>query len=58
MVQEIQARLELNGTRQLFSCAHDANLLGDNAYTINESGRTLIEDIRREEIALEINVDK
>jgi hypothetical protein len=55
-VQENQAGLELNGTRQVLAYADDVDLLGDNIPTIKKNMETLID--ANKEVGLEINVEK
>jgi hypothetical protein len=53
---EYQVGLKLNRTHKLLSYAEDANLLGDNIYTINKNTESLI-DVSKE-IGLEVNMEK
>jgi hypothetical protein len=55
-VQENQAGLKLNGTRQRLTYADDVNLLGDNIDIINKNTETLID--ANKEVGLEVNVEK
>jgi hypothetical protein len=49
--------LKSNGAHQLLAYADDANLLGDNIYTIKKNTETLI-DASKKNASLEINVEK
>jgi hypothetical protein len=55
-VQINQVGLKLNGTHQLFVCADDVNLLGDDIDAIQENTQTLID--AGKEVGLEVNTEK
>jgi hypothetical protein len=55
-VQEIQARLKLNGTHQLLVCADSMNLLRDNIDTVKKNTGTLIDASKKD--SLQVNAEK
>ena len=46
-VQETNLGLDMNGTHQVFACADDVNLIGDDIRTIERNADVLLNEIGR-----------